>query len=391
MKLLIVSHPSVTPINQQLFIEVERLTGWELTLLGPSNWIDDYGIVRGLRRRKGFQGRIVSTSVWPKSSIPLHTYKRTFISFLRSEKPDVIYIHNEPYAASTAQFLLYKTLSGVNSLFGFYSAQNIEKSYPPPFCWTEKWVYRRSSFAFPCSQTVLDTLRSKGYKQPATLLPLGLDPDVYHRRPEDAVLRSSLAGDADVLFGYVGRLTPEKGIATLLRALSVLPNELCWNLAIVGSGPQEGELRDLSENYGLTEHIEWLGFVDHARVPRYLSAFDALVVPSETQPSWKEQFGRVIVEALACETPVVGTNSGEIPHLLNQTEGGIIVEERNPEDLASGLLRLARDPRHRRALAARGSRYVRTHLDHGSLAEKFVSSIKSAITPHRQVNNYSIY
>ena len=59
-----------------------------------------------------------------------------------------------------------------------------------------------------------------------------------------------------------------------------------------------------------------IGFVPHEETPRYLAAFDLLVLPSETQPNWKEQFGRVIVEALACGVPVIGSDSGEIPNLV---------------------------------------------------------------------------
>lgn len=359
-------------------MEVERLTGWDLLLVGPSNWVDDYGTVRGLAPADHFQGRVIAVPVWPPASIPLHLYRSTFVSLLRTERPDVVYVHNEPYAASTAQLLAANHLSGVRAAFGFYSAQNIEKSYPPPFRWTERWVYNHSSFAFPCSQTVLDTLRAKGYFHPATHLPLGIDPDLYRPHREDVALRRRLAGDADVLFGYVGRVTAEKGLTTLFHALTALPLTLRWRLVVVGTGVQELELRALADECGLTDRIEWVGYVDHTAVPRYLSVLDALVVPSETQPSWKEQFGRVIVEALACETPVVGTNSGEIPHLLRQTGGGIVVEERNATALAEGLLSMAECTDRRQTYASQGANYVRSHFAHSTLAASFASSIESA-------------
>lgn len=376
MKLLIVSHPCVTPVNQQLFIEVERMTGWDITLVGPSNWVDDYGTVRSLTPAPGFAGQTHAIPVWPPASIPLHVYRSTFFPLLRAEQPDAIYVHNEPYAASTAQVLAANKMSGVNAAFGFYSAQNIEKSYPPPFSWTERWVYGNSSFAFPCSESVTDTLRAKGYTGSATRLPLGIDPELYSAQDDDRALRQDLVGDASVLIGYIGRLTEEKGLFTLLEALERLPADLDWKLAVVGTGSDEAALKQRADALGFADRINWVGYVEHTTAPRYLSAFDMLVVPSETQPSWKEQFGRVIVEALSCGTPVVGSDSGEIPLLLSRTGGGHVVRERDPRDLADGIERLGRDASLRASLAATGAEYVRSNLDHETLAATFASAIE---------------
>jgi glycosyltransferase involved in cell wall biosynthesis len=380
MKLLVVSHPCVTPINQQLYAEVQRQTGWDLTLVGPSNWMDNYGKPRSLERWDTFEGTLIPIPVWPSGNIPLHVYKTSFIPLLRSLRPDAIYVHNEPYAASTAQVLLANYASSVRAPLGFYSAQNIHKTYPLPFRWTERLAYRAGSFAFPCSQTVSDTLQEKGFSGTATLLPLGIDPDLYRPSATGSALRAELAGEANVLFGYLGRLTDAKGLSTLIHALAGLPNDLSWRLAVVGSGDEEyvRSLKTLAADCGIADRIEWVGFVDHPSAPRYLSAFDVLAVPSETQPSWKEQFGRVIVEALACETPVVGSNSGEIPHLLGRTGGGVVVAERDPAALADGLLALARNPDRRCQLAVQGASYVRSRLPHRVLATEFARTVAHA-------------
>ena len=379
MKLLIVSHPSVTPINQQLFAAVEDHTQWEITLVGPSNWVDDYGTVRGLERWPDFEGDLRAIPVFGSGNIPLHVYRTTFWRLLRDVQPDALYVHNEPYAASTAQLWLANRWSGVQAAFGFYAAQNIVKKYPIPFRWTEQAIYRASQFSFPCSETVLDTLRTKGYTGPATLLPLGIDPTLYTPSPRADQLRDDLRGDADVLFGYLGRITEEKGVPTMLRAMAQLPSSLDWRLALVGTGDHTDAFRALAADLGIADRLVWVGYVEHTEAPHYLSAFDVLVLPSETQPTWKEQFGRVIVEALACETPVVGTNSGEIPRLLRRTEGGVVVEERDPTSLASGLQSLAESPQRRRRLAVQGAGYVRDHLTHRALAVQFAEAIERAV------------
>lgn len=379
MNLLVVSHPCVTPVNQQFFVEVQEATGWEVSILGPSNWIDDYGKVRSLEPSKEFNGCITSIPVLLSGNIPLHIYKSTIVQHLKSIRPDAVYVHNEPYAASTAQILLAVKALGKKSTFGFYSAQNINKKYPPPFSWTEKWVYRSSSFAFPCSETVRDTLYAKGYSGVAPLMPLGIDPQLYQDREDDSI-NKALKRPEEFLFGYVGRITEEKGLHTLITALASLCDQLPWRLALVGDGPQVPALKSLIQDFGVEDRVSWLGYVPHTDTPKYLSSFDALVLLSETQPNWKEQFGRVIVEALSCGTPVIGTNSGEIPFLIERTKGGIVVEEGDPKSCAEGLIKIATDDELRQSLSENGSTFVRKHYTHSHLANKFAQTIQNAVS-----------
>jgi len=377
MKLLVVSHPCVTPINQQLYAEVQRQSGWNLTILGPTNWIDDYGARRKLEKWSGFDGNIEAVPVWLSGNIPLHVYRTTFTRLLRRLQPDVIYVHNEPYAASTAQVLFANHLSGLHARFGFYSAQNIVKSYPLPFSWTERYVYRESEFAFPCSQTVLETLRHKGYTARATHLPLGIDPDLYRPYPEDNPVKAQLRERGTPVIGFLGRITKEKGLDTFFRALARLPEQTSWTMIVVGDGDYADNLRKQAKALNISNRVQWTGYVDHEEAPRYLSAFDLLVLPSETQPNWKEQFGRVLVESMACGTPVLGSDSGEIPHLIERTGGGLTFPEGDAAACACQLQRLLDDNELRTTLARRGRDSVYDRYTHAALAEDFIETIES--------------
>jgi len=93
-------------------------------------------------------------------------------------------------------------------------------------------------------------------------------------------------------------------------------------------------------------------------MPAYLNALDVLVLPSRTTPRWKEQFGRVIVEALACGVPVVGSDSGHIPRLINDIGGGVIFPEGDIEALAESIDELLSNPGQREALGQRGRQGV---------------------------------
>jgi L-malate glycosyltransferase len=375
MKLLVVSHPCVTPVNQQFFAEVESLSGWELTIIVPSNWRSEYGRVNSVVRWSEFRGRLIGIPVYNSGNIPLHAYRTLWTSLLKRELPDVIYVHHESYALATAQVYLANRLS-LKRPIGFYSAQNILKRYPPPIEQIQRTVLRRSSFALPVSSDAEEVLRKKGYQGVSTILPPGIDPNVYNPRQDGQQLRQRLRGSAEeVIIGYVGYIIEEKGLATLLRALSKL-KDLHWSLVVVGTGSYATSFERLARQLGLSQQVRQLGYVPHTDVPLYLSAFDLLVLPSETRGGLKEQFGRVIIEALACGTPVIGSNSGEIPRLLQATGGRLTFPEGKAEALARQIRRLVEDPALRRESATKGQARVLTEYTNRSLADRFVLAIE---------------
>jgi len=185
--------------------------------------------------------------------------------------------------------------------------------------------------------------------------------------------------DDEIVIGYVGRIVEEKGLATLLRALSTL-KDLRWGLVVIGSGPYETEFERLARQLGLSRRVQRVGYVPHEDAPLYLSAFDLLVLPSETRPNWSEQFGRVVTEALACGTPVVGSDSGEIPNLLRTTGGGLIFPEGKAEALARQIRRLVVEPALRRELVTKGRPSVLAEYTNRPLAERFAQAIEHAVT-----------
>jgi glycosyltransferase involved in cell wall biosynthesis len=175
----------------------------------------------------------------------------------------------------------------------------------------------------------------------------------------------------------VGRLVEAKGLRTLVMALAQV-RDLSWRLVLIGKGEFEGELRELLEKEGLVGRVEFLGYVPHEETPRYLSAFDLLVLPSETQPNWKEQFGRVITEAMASGTAVIGSDSGEIPNLVTASNGGRIFPERKVEALAGVLREMISRPEVRQECARRGMNWVRENVSLRAIAEKMADTIERA-------------
>jgi glycosyltransferase involved in cell wall biosynthesis len=173
----------------------------------------------------------------------------------------------------------------------------------------------------------------------------------------------------------MGRISRVKGLETLLEAVSLL-EDLPWHLVLVGDGDHTKPLQENATSRGLASRVHFTGYVSHTEAPRYLSFFDALVLPSETQPNWKEQFGRVLIESLACGTPVIGSDSGEIPNVIARSRGGLTFPEGNIVALARVLRIMIESPSLRTKHANLGRSFVLDEHTNLALARRFVDNVR---------------
>lgn len=374
MRLLVVSHSCAQPVNQDVYVEMARITGWELSLVLPANWKDEFGNRLDLAPRDCWSGGATKTPVWMNGNIILHSYRMGWRAFLEKGRFDVVYVNHEPYAVATAQVARACRSVSKPPVFGFYSCQNICKRYPFPFSYMESTVYTQARFAFPITAAVRDVLARKGFHGRLEVCPLPVDTGRCKPGGTDADRELIAREDDEVVIGYMGRIVEAKGLRTLAEALGRI-RDLRWKLIIVGSGEFEPALRELLESNQVANRVHFKGYVPHDETAAYLSAFDLLVLPSETQANWEEQFGRVIPEALACGTCVLGSDSGEIPLLISQSGGGEIFPQRRSEALAEALRLLILNPRHREELAARGMKWVQDHLSLQATATKMADTI----------------
>ena len=366
MKLVCVSHACVVRSNQAFFAHVAELTGWDVTIVLPLDWRNELGTFRA-DRWPGFAGALEPLHVVGRGRIPLHVYAARMGKLLRRIEPDVVYVHNEPYALATLQgFAAARRLP-----VGFYTAQNVLKRYPPPFSLFERWVYRRASFAFPTSEEVLAVLRSKGYQGPATVLPLAVDLDALG----SPAMTTAPTGDGLVV-GFVGRLVPEKGVETLLDALALAPVSV--RAVIAGAGAHADLLRSRAVALGIADRVEWRGYVPHEKLSRVYRELDLLVVPSRTTGAWREQFGRVVIEALAVGVPVLASASGSLPGLVAQTGGGWTFPEGDASELAARLRTLLEDRAALREAATKGRAAVERSFGLSAVASVFAAAIEEA-------------
>lgn len=358
MRVLMLSKALVTGAYQTKAVEMACFSDVELYVVVPPYWREG-GSRRDLERAHTQGYCLLVTPMALNGHFHLHFYPR-LARHMRQICPDIVHIDEEPYNLATLQAMWLAKRCGAKALF--FTWQNLLRAYPFPFRAIERYNYAQADYALAGNREAENVLRAKGYHGPVEVIPqFGVDPEIY--RP----LERSEPVEGFVI-GYIGRLVQEKGVGTLLQAVGRL--EGIWRLEIIGDGPQRTALEGLAKALGLTERVAFHAYVPSAEVPTRLNRLDVLVLPSVTQPNWKEQFGRVLIEAMACEVPVIGSDSGEIPHVIG--DAGLIFPEGNAEALTNALRQVMAESDRRGRWGRAGRERVLAHYTQARIAERTV-------------------
>jgi glycosyltransferase involved in cell wall biosynthesis len=363
MRVLLISHACVVDTNRDRLVALAQQESLRLTLLTVRTWRDrDSGrvfrFVPSERAPYGWRTGVAFPNWHPVAHAYLHGLRGAICAC----DPDVVHLDEDFYALATFQtaWLTRKHRARL-VLFNF---QNIPRALPWPVSAMTQYSLRRGDAAIAGGFGAADVLRQAGFDGPIEVIPPGLDERRY--RPMDAsALRAQQGLDAFTI-GYVGRLVPEKGLMALLQAATRLQGR--WHLYVVGGGPLLEDLRAEALRLGVADRVVFAGQVPHRDIPRHMACADVIAVPSETTSRWKEQFGRTIIEAMACGKPVVGSDSGEIPLVIR--DDGLVFPERDVEALAACLQRLMDDPALRRELSERGRTRVLENYTWAKNAER---------------------
>lgn len=354
MRVLLISHTCQSfGAGQPKADAIAEYPGVDLTVISPVRW-KEYGRWRGFDAPR--PGTRVSyrplRPMWPWSGPAqwyLHWYP-ALSRLLREFRPQVIDLWEEPWGLVSAHAVWLARRLVPEAKIVTETEQNIGKVLPPPFESFRNFTLRRADYAIGRSEEAVNVLRSLGYVGPAEVVPNGVDAQLF--RPLDREDCRRQVGVSGFTAGYVGRLVEEKGLMDFVDALAECPSMVRGILA--GDGPLRPELERRIAELGLASRVRILPGRPMAELPVLMNALDVMVLPSHTTPRWKEQFGRVIIEAHACGTPVIGTDSGAIPRVIGP--GGLVVPERQPSRLAATISRLAAQPGQARELGEQGRR-----------------------------------
>jgi glycosyltransferase involved in cell wall biosynthesis len=354
LRVMWIWHAAVVAEYQKPLAILGRCPWLDLTLLVPRRWPERAGQMVNAEPPPAHDYRVVTARTLFTGLYYIYLYPGLLYQLLRSH-PDVIYCYEEPHTLIAACVLLLRRLFLPNSKVILYAAQNIKKRYPPPFSLFERYSFRRTDAILACGTLVGRTLRSKGYSGVLRVIGLPTDTTAFSPdAPRGASTRHNLGipGDAFVI-GYAGKLVEEKGLRTLWDAFALLAETRDkLHLVLAGAGPLRSELEAQARAANLQDKVHFPGVLHSDTLPGFMNSLDVFVLPSETRPNWREQFGRVLVEAMACGVPVIGSDSGEIPSVLG--DAGLVFREGDSNALADCLRLLLADASLRAELSSRG-------------------------------------
>src|SRR5256712_7711143 len=246
---------------------------------------------------------------------------------LRYRRPDLVQIEEEPNPHAARQVLAAARRLGIPVVL--FTHQNVELDQG----WWSHWKQRRMLRKLTGLVAGSD-LAGTIVRRDAPNLPIAVIPQLGALAPHEPqhVPHEGLA------IGCVGRLVPQKGLDNLLQALA-LQRAAKWRLTIVGDGPDRERLERLATELRLAARVRWTGGLPAEHVTNLWPDLDVLVLPSRSSNEWRETNGQVLMEAMANEVAVLGTDSGVIPELIG--DAGIVVPDGNLEAMAGAVERLS--------------------------------------------------
>jgi glycogen synthase len=225
-----------------------------------------------------------------------------------------------------------------------------------------RWIWRRANRVVAVCESLGRLTAETAPGLVYSVVPNGVDLKLFH--PSE---RKDRPEHAPVVCLAVARLVERKGLGELIRAFALLERGR-YRLEIVGKGPDEGVLRQLAARLGLAEEVRFLGSLDRTGVARRYQEADLFTLPSSA-----EAFGNVFAEALASGLPIVGSNVGGIPELVEHGVNGLLVTPGDPVALGQAIRYLADDPELREEMRIRNRAKAEAHLEWAQATRRYLA------------------
>ena len=350
MRILAIDHMGVLESEHEKYRQLARYDDVELAVLIPEHWRLNFrktSLPKSYLRSEGQQGtyKIVVGKTFLAGRGGCSFYYTSLIKTLWDFRPHVIHIFQEPWSFFAFQAVFWRNLLVPQAKVVFLTWENIYRNFTYPsllslvYSFIDRYTYQNADYALPTSQGAKEVLIRKGFQGKVKVVPWGTDPRLFKKQKATGLKRKLGLGDSFVV-GYVGRLVREKGILTLIEAVSGISYD--YKLLLVGSGPLKDEIIEQARFTRVKDRLILIEAVRQSELSGYYSLMDVLVLPSLTTRTWKEQFGRVLIEAMACQTPVIGSESGEILRIVGKA--GLLFKENDAEDLRKKINELIENP-----------------------------------------------
>jgi glycosyltransferase involved in cell wall biosynthesis len=368
LRVLFVSHTYVVGINQGKLDAIAKTESpaqsVTVGLLVPSpwkakGWKQIFNLEKPHQQIQYFPSKVILNGRTGAYLYSLWNVLRA----IRQFQPNLLQVEEEVFSLSTFQIaILSRILNIPMVVFGW---ENQDRNLTFLRQWIRRFVLDTTPLIIAGNRDGEQLLRKWGYTGTIEVMPqMGVDMSLF-----DATARQR--NTDDFLIGYMGRLVNEKGIDLLFKAARQLHERgHQFRVILCGSGQDEATLRQAAEQEGVADLITWKGKVPHADVPLEMNQFDVLVLPSRTMPTWKEQFGHVLIEAMSMGLPVVGSTSGEIPNVIGRTD--LVFPENDDKALAAILERMIQQPNWYAEVSQYGIDRVKNYYTHERIAERLI-------------------
>ena len=316
IRVLTIGHSYVVAENRALVREIARDPQFDVTVAAPVAFHSGLGTIELQPEPSGSNLTLKALSARFTRWIQVFAYDtRSLGTLIENGDFDVVHAWEEPYIY--AGYQIARAMAKSDAAFCFRTAQNIDKRHPFPFSRFERAALERAQGWIAGGKLVFESRVRHGYPaERGCIMTLAVDLDAFKPlTPERKQTVARELGLQPPIVAYVGRLTRAKGIDLMMRAMDAIGSTTPWSLLVMGAGPMETELRNWAAARGWSDRVV-VRLVAHRDVPAYLGAADVLLAPSQTGPRWREQFGRMVIEAFACGVPVLGSDSGEIPNVI---------------------------------------------------------------------------
>ncbi|MEL6158824.1 MAG: hormogonium polysaccharide biosynthesis glycosyltransferase HpsO [Cyanobacteria bacterium J06627_32] len=380
MKILVASHTYIVDLNCEKLRSLTQINPQvEVTVVVPKVWnpggVQSKKIETQAREEGRF--RVVPVSNLSQNNQSLLSFGADIIPLLRAFQPDIIHVEQGAKSLGYGELITLNRLLRLRAKNVFFTWWNLPYEVKFPLSWLEAYNLRHTDGLIVGNQDGVDVLIEHGYQGPVIVMPqLGVDESLFRPAEQPELAAQHGISQEDFVIGFVGRFVEEKGLLTLFKALGKLSVSRPWKLLLLGRGPLKETLEQLAEETGISDRIIWINSVPHADVPRYINLMDTLVLPSETTyqfktisaAGWKEQFGHVIIEAMACGVPVIGSDSGEIPHVIKSD--GLVFPEGNIDALSDKIAHLIEQPEQQQMLGEKGYQRAMAEYTNRALAKR---------------------
>jgi glycosyltransferase involved in cell wall biosynthesis len=353
MKIFVVSHTYIAPINRAKWkIFAKKFPDVQIKVIIPKTWSATLfqlyagDLAKGNTRNCEF----IALDTKRTGNEVLYRYKYfDIVRILRKFKPNIIHVEQGDSAFSYFQSIFLSKIFCRSAKCTFFTWVNwkAKRTWKYRLFWrfVEKFNLRFSHGAFVGNSDAKCVLQDKNFKKPIeVLLQLGVNQNFFYPSKQEKQKK---------YIGYVGRMLERKGLFYLVDAFKMLADEfLEWDLLLVGAGPDKEKLISYVAKKGLQDRVEFRNSVIHEKIADVFRELEIFVLPSFDTPTWREQFGHVLIEAMASKVAIVGSSGGDIPNVIG--EAGIIFEQKKVLELQKSLKLLMDDQNLRDSFAQKG-------------------------------------